>query len=190
MALKFKYARKEEIPAEHAAFYVERDGAFYADIEGVTEKGKADELRNHNIELRKQIETDKARFEGIDPEEVKQLKAEKQRLEEERQIKAGEAEKVFDGRAKAMKTEFYKQLAAKASECEALTARLTAIQIDQGVMTTATKRGLRPRPDAPGPGAGRQSLKRIAAERQIANKRLECAYSCAQNLRSRSASHS
>ena len=27
MALKFKYKAKEEIPAEHLSFYVERDGA-------------------------------------------------------------------------------------------------------------------------------------------------------------------
>ena len=27
MALKFKYTRKEEVPAEHAGLYVEREGA-------------------------------------------------------------------------------------------------------------------------------------------------------------------
>ncbi len=53
MPLKYKYSSKQDIPAEHAALYVERDGAFYADIEGVTDKAKADEMRNHNIELRK-----------------------------------------------------------------------------------------------------------------------------------------
>jgi len=31
MALKFKYKAKEEIPAEHLNFYVERDGAFVLD---------------------------------------------------------------------------------------------------------------------------------------------------------------
>jgi hypothetical protein len=37
MALKNKYAKAEEIPAELKSFYVERDGAFYADIEGVVD---------------------------------------------------------------------------------------------------------------------------------------------------------
>jgi hypothetical protein len=55
MALKFKYAKREEIPAEQVALYVEREGAFYLDAEGATDKTKADELRNHNIELRKRI---------------------------------------------------------------------------------------------------------------------------------------
>ena len=36
------------------------------------------------------------------------------------------------------------QVQAVAAERDALNARLTAIQIDQGVTTTATKRGLRP----------------------------------------------
>jgi hypothetical protein len=144
MALKFKYAKKEEVPAEHAALYVERDGAFYADIEGVTDKAKADELRNHNIELRKQIEVDKARFDGIDPEEIKQLKAEKQRLEEERQLKAGEVDKVVENRVRTLKSDWDKQLSAVTGERDSLNGRLTTIQIDQGVLTAATKRGLRP----------------------------------------------
>ena len=56
MPLKYKYPTKQEIPAEQSALYVEREGAFYLDVEGVTDKVKADELRTHNIELRKQIE--------------------------------------------------------------------------------------------------------------------------------------
>jgi hypothetical protein len=32
MALKFKYKSKVEVPAEHSALYVERDGAFFLDV--------------------------------------------------------------------------------------------------------------------------------------------------------------
>jgi len=56
MPLKYRYTNKEEIPADQTALYVEREGAFYLDAEGVTDKAKADEMRNHNIELRKQLE--------------------------------------------------------------------------------------------------------------------------------------
>ena len=68
MALKYKYGKREEIPAEQAALYVEREGAFYLDAEGATDKAKVDELRNHNIELRRKLEDFTSRFEGIDPE--------------------------------------------------------------------------------------------------------------------------
>ena len=81
MALKYKYTNKQEIPAEQAALYVEREGAFYLDAEGVVDKAKADEMRNHNIELRKQIEDRDARFAGVDPDEFRRLAEEKRKLE-------------------------------------------------------------------------------------------------------------
>ena len=144
MALKYKYSKREEIPAEQAALYVERDGAFYADVEGVTDKVKADEMRNHNVELRKKIEDFESRFSGIDPEAVKQLSAEKARLEEEQRLKEGKFQEVMEARLKNAKGEWDKQFAAVTTERDSLTSRLTAIQIDQGVTTAATKRGLRP----------------------------------------------
>jgi len=144
MALKYKVKTREEIPAEQAALYVEREGAFVLDVEGATDKANADEMRNHNIELRKQIEDFNARFAGIDPEEVRKLAEEKSRLEEERQIKAGEVEKVFENRIRGLKAEWDKEKAAMVSDNQTMNARLTAIQIDQGVVAAATKRGLRP----------------------------------------------
>ena len=98
MALKYKYARREEIPAEVATLYIEREGAFMLDAEGVTEKAKADELRNHNIELRRKLEEFTTRFEGIDPEAARNLAEEKRKLEEAQQLKAGEVDKVVETR--------------------------------------------------------------------------------------------
>ena len=144
MALKYKFQTREEIPAEHAALYVERDGAFFLDAEGVTDKAKADELRDNNIELRKQIEERDARFEGIDPEAVRQLAAEKLRLEEEQRLKDGKFQEVLDTRLKAAKVDSDKVLTSVTGERDAYFAQLTAIQIDQGVLAAATKRGLRP----------------------------------------------
>ena len=144
MALKYKYAKREEIPAEQAALYVEREGVFVLDAEGVTDKAKADEFRVNNVALKKQLEELNARFEGIDPEAVKQLSAEKSRLEEEQRLKEGKFQEVLEARLKNAKGEWDKQFAAVTTERDTLTSRLTAIQIDQGVITVATKRGLRP----------------------------------------------
>ena len=144
MPLKYKFVKREEIPTEQQALYVEREGAFYLDVESVVEKAKADELRAHNIELRKQIEDRDARFEGIDPEAVRQLAAEKERLEEEQRLKDGKFQEVMESRLKAQKVDSDKQLTSVTGERDAYFAQLTAIQIDQGVLTAATKRGLRP----------------------------------------------
>src|SRR5262245_24378914 len=81
MALKFKYKAKQEIPAEVASHYVERDGAWVLDADGAAEKSKVDEFRDKNVALLKQLEDQAKRFEGIDPEQVRKLAEEKQRLE-------------------------------------------------------------------------------------------------------------
>ena len=137
MALKFKYASKGEVPAEHASLYVERDGAFVLDAEGVVSQAKHEEFRANNIALANQLK----RFEGIDPDAVRQLADEKRKLEEAAQLKAGEVDKVLAARLKAELDKVHSPVVA---ERDALHGRLTAIQIDQAVVTEATKRGLRP----------------------------------------------
>ena len=114
------------------------------DADGVVEKSKLDEFRANNIALCKSSRAEK-RFEGIDPDEVRQLAEEKRKLEEAQQLKAGEVDKVVEARLKTAKAEWDKQLAAVTSRTRrADMVALTAIQIDQGVVTEATKRGLRP----------------------------------------------
>jgi len=144
MPLKFKAKSKDEIPAEHQALYVERDGIWVLDVDGGVEKSKLDEFRNTNVALLKQLEEHKQRFEGIDPDSVRKLVEEKRKLEEAQQLKAGEVEKVLESRVKAATSPLEKQLGAMTTERDSLHARLSAIQIDQAVLTEATKRGLRP----------------------------------------------
>ena len=145
MALKFKVKSKEEIPAELQGLYVERDGAWVVDADGAVDKSKLDEFRSNNIALSNQLAEQKKRFEGIDPDEVRKLAEEKQRLELLAQgHKPEEVEKIVENRLRTAKTEWDKQFSAVTGERDALNAPLTAIQIDQGVITVATKRGLRP----------------------------------------------
>ncbi|MHB8519510.1 MAG: hypothetical protein ACYDH9_02015 [Limisphaerales bacterium] len=143
MALKFKVKSKDEVPAGLETHYVERDGAWVLDAEGAAEKSKLDEFRSTNVALMKERDDLKKRFEGIDPDEVRRMAEDKRRLEEAQQLKAGETEKVVETRVKAARGELERQVAAVTSERDALNSRLVTIQIDQGVVATATKRGLR-----------------------------------------------
>jgi hypothetical protein len=143
MALKFKYTSKGEIPAEHASLYVERDGAFVLDADGVVEKSKLEEFRATNVAILKERDDLKKRFEGIDPDAVRQLADEKRKLEEAAQLKAGEVDKVIDARLKTARADWDKQHGVVVAERDSLHGRLTAIQIDQAVVNEATKRGLR-----------------------------------------------
>ena len=103
MALKLRYKTKEEVPAEMQSIYVERDGEFALDVDGVVDKAKHDEFRAANVALKKELEDQKKRFEGIDPDEVRKLAEEKQQLEETQQLKLGEVEKVLENRMKTAK---------------------------------------------------------------------------------------
>src|SRR5215813_10427406 len=144
MALKFKFKTKDEIPTGSQSLYVERDGGWVLDVDGAVDKTKLDEFRTNNIALSNQLAEQKRRFEGIDPDEVKKMAEDKRKLEEAQQLKGGEVEKVVEGRLKTAKTEWDKQFNAVVSERDVLNSRLTAIQIDQGVISVATKKGLRP----------------------------------------------
>lgn len=144
MALKFRIKSRDEIPTDQQTLYVERDGAWVLDVDGAVDKAKLEEFRSNNITLSNQLAEQKKRFEGIDPDQVRKLAEEKQRLEEAQQIKTGEVDKVVEWRLKNARAEWEKQFNAVASERDSLNARLTSIQIDQGVITVATKKGLRP----------------------------------------------
>ena len=141
MPLKYKFATKQEIPAEHQSFYVERDGAWLLDADGVVSQTKLDEFRQNNITLTNQLK----RFDGIDPDAVRKLAEEKQRLELLAQgHKPEEVEKIIEKRLKAARADWDKQHGVVVAERDALHGRLSAIQIDQAIVTEATKRGLRP----------------------------------------------
>ena len=145
MALKLKFKTKEEVPGEVQALYVERDGEWVLDVDGgAVERARLDEFRTSNSALKKELEETRKRYEGIDPEEVRKLAEEKRQLEETQQLKVGEVEKVLENRLKTAKADWDKQFAAISGERDALNVRLTAIQIDQGITTVATKKGLRP----------------------------------------------
>jgi hypothetical protein len=135
-ALKFKYKSKEEVPAESQGLYVEREGAWVLDVEGAVERGKLDEFRANNIALSNELAEHRRRFEGIDPEAVR-------RLEEQQAMASGQMERVVEARVRSARADLERQYSGIAAERDALNGRLTAIQIDQGVIGCATKRGLR-----------------------------------------------
>jgi septum formation inhibitor MinC len=105
MALKYKLNSKSDVPAELQSHYIERDGAFFLDAEGVADKSKLDEFRTNNVALLKQIDDLKTRFAGIDPDQARQLEQAKRELEEKAALKAGEVDKVVASRVQAVKTE-------------------------------------------------------------------------------------
>lgn len=139
---------RAEIPAGLEGYYLEQDGAWVLDAD---ERGRLGEFRTNNVALKAKLEAQaldlaalRERYDGIDPEEVRKVAAERAAWLEQQQLRAGEAEKVVTARVAAFRAEAEKQTAALGKRLEAADARLAGLLIDQGVLTLATKRGLRP----------------------------------------------
>lgn len=156
MPLRYKYKKKDEVPKEHEALYVEKtekkDGAdvpiWTLDVEGAVDADRLQEFRSNNIKLTKEFDAYKERFEGIDPEEFSTLKESVGSLKpaEVRDLlkKGTDVEKLVTERTKQMQADNKKALDAKTAELEKTRARLTQVEINQATVAEATKRGLKP----------------------------------------------
>src|SRR4051812_3933009 len=144
MNLKYKYQTQQEIPPEFTQLYTEHNGGFLLNVDGAIEQSKVDDFRSENRSLLQQLDEIKKRFEGIDPDAVRAVEAEKQKLQKQQPPRPGGVEQVIESRLKPLQLTHQKQIQDLASERDALVARLSEIQIDQGVVSAATRRGLRP----------------------------------------------
>src|SRR4051794_25613813 len=144
MKLKYKYEKQADVPQEVTQLYSEQNGAYLLNVEGAVDRTKLDEFQKEKISLLNQLDEVKRRYEGIDPEAVRKLEAEKQKLEEQQALKAGEVERVIESRLKSFQSVHEKQVKDLAAERDALVARLSEIQIDQGVVGVAARYKLHP----------------------------------------------
>lgn len=140
MALKFKYQQRVEIPAGLENLYVERDGAFVLDVEGVAAKSVVDEFRNNNIALKQQLTDFQKRFEGIEPDVARAALDAKRKLDEGELLKRGDVDTILQPRLAPV----LKRATEAETALAAANARLVELQVNQTALAAAGKRGLRP----------------------------------------------
>jgi hypothetical protein len=140
MTRKFKYQKQEEIPADLAGHYVQRDGSWFFDCDDGAEKGRLEDIRQNNINLKRELDEQKRRFDGIDPDAVREAMEAKRRIDEGEFRKNGDFEAALQSRVSPIEKR------AKEAEAAAATANalLLELQIDHGAVAAATKRGLAP----------------------------------------------
>lgn len=139
MALKLKISSKAEIPAGLENLYVERDGAFVLDCPEAVEKTKLDEFRQNNITLAKQLEAERKRFEGLDPEAARAALEAKRKLDEGELLKKGDVDSILQPRLAPV----LKRASDAEAALAAANARLVELQVNQAAIAAAQKRGLR-----------------------------------------------
>jgi len=136
MSLKYKYLKKDEVPGEHAALYIEKDGVFVLDVEGASDKAKLEEFRANNIKL----QNDLKKFEGIDAEKAKELLKRQVELDEQNLIKSGDVTKIVESKIAPFRIELDKER----DEKKQLRSQLDTFTLAQTLQTLGTKAGVRP----------------------------------------------
>jgi hypothetical protein len=143
MALKIKYAKKDEIPENLQSFYVEKDGAFVLDAEaGDAGEGKVREFRDRNIHLTQENERTKAelanlkkQFEGLDAEQIKKAKEliEKSADEEEKElVRKGDIDGLVKRRTAGVVSQVREETKAAQAAREAAEKRAAAYAAELG----------------------------------------------------------
>jgi hypothetical protein len=145
MALRYTYPTKAEIPTEHAALYVEREGKFVLDAEGVVPKERLDEFRNTNAALAQERDKLNAKIlalggTGIDLEALKAAAIERDALKQQlAEGKGSDVDKVIAARLKPISD----QLETIKKDKELAEAQLRVRTVNESALSAATKRGLR-----------------------------------------------
>lgn len=140
MPLKAFYATQAEIPESQREFYVEKDGKFVLDAEGVED---VTGLKRSLERERKTAQDLAARYKGIDPEKYKAAVEKLEALEDKELIDAGKVEDLLKVRTDRMRQDYDQRLAAVSGENQTLSTKLSELLIDNGIQQAAIKHKVR-----------------------------------------------
>jgi hypothetical protein len=135
MPLKFKYAKKDEVPAEHAGLYVERDGALVLDVDGAVAKERLDEFRANNIELQNRLKG----WEGIDAAKARELLMKEEELREGELLKKGDVAALIESKLSPFRTD----LERERTRNKELQGQIDGAKLSDAVRAAGAKAGVR-----------------------------------------------
>lgn len=149
--LKLQYDTEDEVPEAAKALYAERDGKWQLTVEGVVSKTRLDEFRTSNIQLRKEVDTLKAKMGGLTTEDIEELKrqaaeveAEKQRLKEQQLLDEKKIDELIAERTKKVIEDRDKGFKERDAKLETTTRRLRHLTITTELHKSATALKIEP----------------------------------------------
>lgn len=140
MALKAFYATQDEIPEALREHYVERDGKYVLDAEGVEDTTG---LKRALERERKAAQDLAAKYKGIDPEKYKAAVEKLEALEDKQLIDEGKVEELLKVRTERMRQDYDQRLATVTQEHQSMTTKLSELLIDNGIKDAAIKHKVR-----------------------------------------------
>lgn len=134
MALKASYATQAEIPEPLREHYVEKDGKFVLDAEGVED---VTGLKRSLERERKAAQDLAAKYKGIDPEKYKAAVEKLEALEDKELIDAGKVEELLKVRTERMRQDYDTRLATVTEQNGTLSKELEKLLIDNSIQAAA-----------------------------------------------------
>jgi hypothetical protein len=147
MALKAVYDKQTDIPEAQHDLYVERDGRWWLDAEGVEDvsglKAALNGLKAERTQLLAEAEKFAEKFKDIDPEKYRALLKKVTEEEEDALKRQGKHEEVFAERLKKVQDEHAQVLTAKDAEVAKLKSALATERIANTMKSAAITAGVR-----------------------------------------------
>lgn len=142
MTLKAKVEDINSIDESMRDLYVESDGAFVLNVDGMVDKTKLNEFRDNNVTLMKKISDLESKYDGIDLEEYSTLKAKAQKQRDKKMIDAGKVDELVEERVTAMRAEYDTQINDLTTKNESANRQLETLLIDNELRSAAAKAGV------------------------------------------------
>lgn len=149
--LKLVVGSLEEIDESLRSLYVERDGKFHLNVEGVEDvsslKSALQQERKNVKEAKDLAKSIEDKYKDIDLEKVRDMMSKLDKDGEAQLIAAGKIDEVVSKRSEKLRAEFEKRLQEAASKTDAEKARAARFSqrvLDNNIRAAATKAGLHP----------------------------------------------
>ena len=132
------------VPEALRGFYVEQEGRFTLDVEGLVPKARLDEFRENNIRLAQERDAMRQQYEGIDPAKARELLTKAQKEQDKKMLEAGRVDELVAQRVEAMRADYEAQLTGETSKSQKLQTQLETLLIDGALREAAARAGVRP----------------------------------------------
>ena len=129
----------DSISEELQQYYVEDDGGFLLNVEGVVPKAKLNEFRTTNRKLNAELE----KFKYVDVDEYKQLKDSQTKDSVKGVVQEYDVENIVESRVKEMR-DSHSSILNEYEELKGGNTQLSTLLIDNEVTSVATKHSIKP----------------------------------------------
>lgn len=141
--LKKFYSTEAEIPEAHKAFYIEKDGKWVLQVDGMVDADRLKEFRDKNIQLTQELTTLKETYKDVPADKVADFIAAKADADAGKTIKKEGFEEAVNQRVAAVKQASEKALAEAKAKADAAEAALQRHQVSIALRDAGGKFGLR-----------------------------------------------